>query len=515
MSPQEYILPDLLREWPWRRRLSPFYAETKQQSSTWVESFKPFSRRGQKAFDACDLNLLANLTYSNRHKEFIRVGCDLMNFYFIYDEYTDVSDPSVAEELANIVIEQMKDELDTTLHPYSHNHVLGGMTREFWKRAKTLARPGSSCFNRFIAFSETYLRAVTQEAHDRAEKKVRSIEEYMELRRDTCGARPTLALIEFGLDLPEEVTSHPVMVSLFDCAVDLIICVNDMHSYVREYSCGLGNHNILTPIMKEHNLGLQESLDWLGSYTAVLIEKFVTDLDRIPSWGPEMDDCVQTYIDGLGQWIRGNDDWSCESKRYHGNEGMRIRDTRVVCLAWKPDNYAKMEDSSVVVDEACAAASSTFLTPPSLSSASSSLSSSSSSSFISSPRSPSSARTFFSEDQEDDSEALAFSTSSSPTGTSSSSSSSSTSWASAKIHRLRAVRMEVATWWAVVTRKIRHPKNKKHNKPPTISCPSQSTFTYLSSPSQWRLKLSFSPTPSHTMDRKKSFGDISFLDMDF
>lgn len=96
----------------------------------------------------------------------------------------------------------------------------------FWKRAASLTRPGSPCLKHFVDTSEAYLTAVTREAEDRANQTVHSIKDYLTLRRDTCGARPTLALIEFGLDLPEEVTSHPVLVSLREAAVDLIILVN-------------------------------------------------------------------------------------------------------------------------------------------------------------------------------------------------------------------------------------------------------------------------------------------------
>jgi len=59
--------------------------------------------------------------------DFIRLGCDLMNFYFVYDEYTDVSDPSVAHHLANVVLDAMKGQ------PQRSNveeHLLGRMTRE-------------------------------------------------------------------------------------------------------------------------------------------------------------------------------------------------------------------------------------------------------------------------------------------------------------------------------------------------------------------------------------------------
>ncbi|KAF8154199.1 terpenoid synthase [Crassisporium funariophilum] len=343
LEPQ-YKLPDLMRNWPWTRQLSPYYTDAKEESSTWVESFRPFGAAGQKSFNACDLNLLASLTYPRRNKEFVRAGCDLMNFYFVYDEYTDVADKSVAASLARIVIDAMRHP---DMEP-SREHILRDMTIQFWQRARELAVPGSSCFDHFIATSETYLNAVTQEADERAHKRIRTIDDYFTLRRDTCGARPTLALTEFGLDLSDEVISHPTLSSLTENAVDLIILVNDMHSYIRELSCGLANQNIITSIMHEHELDLQSAFNWLGEYTDRVVERFLSTCQLIPSWGEETDEKVRTYVDGLGQWVRGNDDWSCESKRYHGNDGLEVRDTRLVKLRPRTGNYLVEERLGVI-----------------------------------------------------------------------------------------------------------------------------------------------------------------------
>ncbi|KAF9481630.1 terpenoid synthase [Pholiota conissans] len=344
MSEIQYRIPDLLQSWPWGRLLSPYYADAKRESSAWVESFRPFDRRGQKSFNACDLNLLASLTYSNRNKEFVRLGCDLMNFYFVYDEYTDVADPIFAGKIASMVIEAMR--YPDRCSPASH--ILVGMTRDFWKQAHKLSVPGSPCFDHFIATSDVYFRAVTQEAHDREEHRIRSLDDYMDLRRNTSGARPTTTLIEFGLDLPEYVTSHPTIVSLTEKAVDLIVLVNDMHSYVREISCGLANHNIITVIMHERNLDLQAALDFLGIYANDIASIFLADLERVPSWGPELDERVQVYIEGLGQWVRGNDDWSCEGKRYHGNDGMKIKETRLISILPREGNYLVSETETAL-----------------------------------------------------------------------------------------------------------------------------------------------------------------------
>lgn len=58
--------------------------------------------------------------------DFVRLGCDLMNFYFVYDEYTDVGDVSVAKTLASTVISAMKNPEAKHDNP----HILGEMTRQ-------------------------------------------------------------------------------------------------------------------------------------------------------------------------------------------------------------------------------------------------------------------------------------------------------------------------------------------------------------------------------------------------
>jgi hypothetical protein len=73
---------------------------------------------------------------------------------------------------------------------------------------------------------EEYVHSVTEEAKDRMHNRVRPLEDYLRLRRLTCGGAPTLGLFEFGLDLPNEVICHPTLVSLTKDGIELIFIVN-------------------------------------------------------------------------------------------------------------------------------------------------------------------------------------------------------------------------------------------------------------------------------------------------
>jgi len=60
--------------------------------------------------------------------EFIRLGCDLMNLVYVYDEYTDIADGEGADKIRNIV-------MDAFRHPEKPRPegelLLGEMAREF------------------------------------------------------------------------------------------------------------------------------------------------------------------------------------------------------------------------------------------------------------------------------------------------------------------------------------------------------------------------------------------------
>ena len=60
-SQPQYILPDLLVTWPWKRVFNPMLAEVKDQANSWVESLALFEPSQLKKFEACDFSNLYSL----------------------------------------------------------------------------------------------------------------------------------------------------------------------------------------------------------------------------------------------------------------------------------------------------------------------------------------------------------------------------------------------------------------------------------------------------------------------
>ena len=101
--------------------------------------------------------------------------------------------------------------------------------------------------------------------------------------------------------------------------------MKDIHSYDFERSRGLDGHNIVTVVMEEYHLDLQQTLYWLSGYISRTISNFLSNRCGLPSWGEKIDKAVSVYIDLVGMCVRGSDAWSYETKRYYGEDGLNLQ----------------------------------------------------------------------------------------------------------------------------------------------------------------------------------------------
>ncbi|KAG1813656.1 terpenoid synthase [Suillus subaureus] len=333
--PRVIYLPDTMTNWPWPRAMNPHFEVVKAEVDASFREFKALSAESQEAFDKCDSARLAALSYPNVSREHLRIACEFINVLIIVDEYTDVENAAVAEAMVDIVIDALHNPHKT--RPEGEC-ILGEIVRQFWARAiQTTTLP----FQRHFIYSYTaYLRAVVVEALDRDEAHCRSIGDYIKLRRDTCATKPVIAIYEMGMDLPDEVFYHPIIVKLVECIAELMLIDNDMISYNREQATGDANHNLITIVMVELGLDRSGAMAWAARYHAEVEKRFTDSLAKVPSWGPLTDVLVKEYLDGMATWARANHCWSYETQRYLGTMGPEIKRTGLVPLLPKVNRKA-------------------------------------------------------------------------------------------------------------------------------------------------------------------------------
>ena len=102
----------------------------------------------------------------------------------------------------------------------------------------------------------------------------------------------------------------------------------DLYSYNAERARGEhAYHNLLTVVMYRKRLGLQEAVDWIGSWHDQVVGDFMEARANLPSWGPEIDSQVARYVEALEYTVRGVDAWSFETQRYFGTRGPEVQRT--------------------------------------------------------------------------------------------------------------------------------------------------------------------------------------------
>ncbi|EJD41581.1 hypothetical protein AURDEDRAFT_28815, partial [Auricularia subglabra TFB-10046 SS5] len=99
----------------------------------------------------------------------------------------------------------------------------------------------------------------------------------------------------------------------------------------REQSLGGDDHNIITILMKQESLSLEEAMLWVENQFARLTAQFLAANDALPSFGEE-DQVVAQYVMGVGTWVTANEYWSFECGRYFGTRGKEIQEHRIVEL---------------------------------------------------------------------------------------------------------------------------------------------------------------------------------------
>jgi hypothetical protein len=160
----QFSLPDPAAEWPWHRMLNCHYQETKPESDSWIRGFEVLDVKSQKAFDFCDFreqllypfvrpvaerDLLALLSalgyplldkgksirdffpargYHDECSDCLRVSCDLMVLFFIFDEFTDKDNANGARTYADLVMDVLRNP---HVERPSGESKLGEITRQY------------------------------------------------------------------------------------------------------------------------------------------------------------------------------------------------------------------------------------------------------------------------------------------------------------------------------------------------------------------------------------------------
>ncbi|KAI5122531.1 hypothetical protein M0805_005258 [Coniferiporia weirii] len=285
-SPTEIKLPDMCSLCPFPCSLNPLYKQVGEESTAWISGYDILDDKTHAFFVKTNAPLMAAYIYPFATHEKFRTGSDLLGILFGMDEISD-----------------SQNGVDARLSMGCHVRSL-------------LGEPGD---NSGVSRMTAAFRA-----------------------RENGAVKPAFDMIEccLGIELPDEVIEDPTFKQLYNTALDIILWANDLHSYNMEQAReGHSFSNIITVVMKEKGLALQEAIDYVGADFQAFLTQFIADKAALPSFGAVVDAHVRGYVSGMEDWIAGYLQFSFETARYFGPNGKEVEKTHIVKLLERGETF--------------------------------------------------------------------------------------------------------------------------------------------------------------------------------
>ncbi|KAJ7159664.1 isoprenoid synthase domain-containing protein, partial [Mycena filopes] len=310
---------------------NPNYAKARSESRKWINQYDDLvcGPKMRAFMELCNFELLNSYCFPYAGEAGLRAAMDLHNILWLYDEFTDTLSGAEGTDGWNHHVEFSKT-LSTP--DFDDGTWICRMMKSLQNH---IDRAGPNVARRFIDHFCTYVEVVVKEAILREKNEVLNIPDYVTFRRETSAVRTCFDLVEYcaGFDLAQYVHEDPVFISGYNAAMDLVFWTNDLFSYNMEQSKGHGGANIVTVIMKSKDVDLQTAVDFLSGYCEALTAQ-LQEARRVLSSRKDpiySNDAVR-IIDGYGDWVRGNDQWSFATERYFGKENHIVKRTRTLKL---------------------------------------------------------------------------------------------------------------------------------------------------------------------------------------
>ncbi|KAG8740261.1 hypothetical protein FRC10_004561 [Ceratobasidium sp. 414] len=183
---------------------------------------------------------------------------------------------------------------------------------------------------RFIDAVDLYTKATFQQTLNRSADDVPTIDEFIQLRRDTSAVK-IMYQYSLGFSLPEEVHSDPIMAKILLSGNDLLTWANDVYSFPVEQARG-DTHNLVFIVMWNEGLDLEGAIDYVDKLLRKRLQEYVDSKAQLRSFGPEVDARVAQYVQGVEYGVQGSISWTFMTPRYFGSDAEKVKVTHIVDL---------------------------------------------------------------------------------------------------------------------------------------------------------------------------------------
>jgi hypothetical protein len=306
---------ELVLECPFESAINRHADWVQQRTTTWAQQYGLLRNpRDVQQFHRWQYGILMARAYPLASRDALALIADWNTWLFLLDDQFDEGtlghDPAAVEQLCSDIIDILRGHRG----PYRRDHPSFRAVEDIADRLADLA--DSATIERLVSCLTASFRASIWEASNREAKRVPSKADYHYYRPFAGAVYCYLTLMDLALaqPLPAEILQHPQIEALTTLTNHLICYANDVISFPKEAANG-NVHNLVVIVQHEHQLMLDDSIDYVIELHNSEVAKFLNMCDMLPSFGNH--NCVvNEYVQGLQWWLRANIDWSQTTTRY-------------------------------------------------------------------------------------------------------------------------------------------------------------------------------------------------------
>ncbi|WP_194074707.1 isoafricanol synthase [Streptomyces barkulensis] len=309
-------------EIPFRGAVSPAVGKARLHTLRWLKDFGLLTGEAAlEEYDALRLERAMARFYPRAAEEDLMLATDVNGWFFVFDDRLDAPLGRRPHEVTRLV-ERLTRVMDGREPPSgAPADPLAESFRDLWHRITQGMPPVWR--ERFRRHWHGYLLAHRREALNRSGDRLPTVEEFLTARRHTIGIQPCLDLAERcgHYTLPSALHGGHPLEEMRRITGDVAIFVNDIVSLDKELAAGDVNNTV---VLLRHDTGrpLRDCVREISAAANGRVARFRELATRLPglleaAGVPRRTRAhVEDYADGMRNVMRGNLDWSLESRRY-------------------------------------------------------------------------------------------------------------------------------------------------------------------------------------------------------
>ncbi|GAA2433949.1 isoafricanol synthase [Streptomyces macrosporus] len=323
-----------LLEIPFPGAVSPDVERARTHTLRWLRGFGLLREESAfEEFDALRLERAMARFYPRATGEDLMLATDVNGWFFVFDDQFDGrlgQRPDAVARLLDSLTAVMDEDGPAAGTP---SNPLVESFRDLWRRVND-GMP-AVWRERFKRHWRGYLLAHHQEALNRSGDALPTLEEFLAARRHSIGIQPCLDLAERcgRYTLPPELHGGSPLREMRRITDDVAIFVNDIVSLDKELAVGDVNNTVIL-LHRTTGRPLEECVREVCAVANGRVVRFREHAARLPGLlaadgAPEqLRAWVEDYVDGMRNVMRGNLDWSLESRRYDAAGVAAVSDGR-------------------------------------------------------------------------------------------------------------------------------------------------------------------------------------------